>query len=278
MEYVTTLFLQKKSRIGMNMRKAFWPHKNEECTAEKYLAEYGGRHDSRWKFVQRPFGRCPACLEPVKLVGEDRVPLAPVFSHIGSSKVPPPCPLRNSADHKYAFLIEPPQDTMRGRLLRISFFEHWQHHYKQTQRHLKGIANIEDFISMINAADHTGLWYRAQLSEWEIPYIFLVWQDYPPLRGRDGKLKRREWYRFWFNARVRTLEDLWIRTTGQSWIIRATYATPRNGGVPGLKQLKDTSVIRLDDNFLNNDPRDVADYVIERMNAAFPLELGARNI
>lgn len=126
---------------------------------------------------------------------------------------------------------------------------------------------------MIEVADRTRLWHRAQLAEWEIPYIFLVWRDYPPIADKKtGKLIRREWYRFWFDARVRTLEDLWIRTHGEHRIVRATYAIPRGGNAPGLSQIRGTKVIRLDNKFLSQNPRIPHEFVIKIMHQHFPME------
>ena len=258
------------------MKKAFWPDRNEECTTREYVAEYGGKYERcRSTSGHRP-ARCPACLQNLKVVGEDRPPQDRHFSHIGSSQIAPYCPLRNLADRKYEFLTDAPPDSARGKRIRESFFNYWGLHWSLLKSHLGGYADVYSFIEMIEVADQTKLWNRPSLSEWEIPYIFLVWRDYPPIldkSSRNTKYRRREWYRFWFDARVRTFEDLWIRTEGEFRIIRAEYAIPRSGRSPGLDQLKDIEIIRMNPNFLNEPGRPPHDWVVKEMIKTFPNEL-----
>lgn len=253
-----------------------WPDRDDECSVVEYSAHYGGKHDKRWAFSPRPNARCTACREPMKLVGEDRPPHDRHFSHIGSSDDAPYCPLRNIADHKYEFLTEAPEDSAHGRALRASFFRNWKYHWRLLNSHLDGISDVFAFINMIHVADKTRLWNRPSLQEWELPYIFLVWQDYPPVRNKKaGGYLRKEWYRFWFDSRVRTLEDIWIRTQGRWTIVRATYAIPRTGKAPGLAQLRKTKVIYVDDGFLTRAaPPEPRRFAIEKMHEAFPKELG----
>lgn len=258
------------------MKKAFWPDRDEECTTQAYFAHYGGKHDRRWLYTPRPQARCPACLEDVKLVGEDRAPHDRHFSHIGSSAQAPFCPLRNLADRKYEFLTDVPPDCERGRQLRASFFRNWKQHWGLLKSHLRGYADIHRFIEMIHIADKMKLWHRPSLSEWEVPYIFLVWSDYPPIldRSEKTKYKRREWYRFWFDARVRSFEDLWIRTEGEFRIVRAEYAIPRSGGSPGIVHLKDVDVFTMNSDFLARPMTEPHEYAVAMMIRAFPEELG----
>ena len=82
------------------MKKAFHPIRDERITVQQYLSEFGSKLGPNGKHRERLPSRCPACLEPMKILGEDRPPHDQVFSHIGNEN-PAPCPLRNSADHKY---------------------------------------------------------------------------------------------------------------------------------------------------------------------------------
>lgn len=259
------------------MDTVLWPDRDEECSAAEYSAHYGGRYDTRWVTKPRPNARCPACRERVKLVGEDRPAHDRHFSHIGSSERAPYCPLRNIADHKYVFLADAPPDSVQGRALRVSFFRNWEDHWHLWESHLGGISDVFTFIKLIQEADKMRLWNRPNLREWEIPYIFLVWRDYPPvLNKKTGGYVRKEWHRFWFDARVRTLDDIWIRTQGPLTIVRATYAIPRSGKAPGLDQLRKTKLIYVEEDFLargiQSKPRRFA---IDKMQEAFPGELGS---
>lgn len=258
------------------MDTGLWPDRDEECSVVEYSAEYGGKHDKRWAVTPRPKARCPACRQPMKLVGEDRPPHDRHFSHIGNSENAPYCPLRNIADYKYEFLEPAPADSERGCALRASFFRNWRRHWRILNSHLDGISDVFAFIKMIHIADRTRLWNRPSLEEWEIPYIFLVWQDYPPVKNkRTNTYMRKEWYRFWFDSRVRTLEDIWILTQGRWTIVRAMYAIPRSGKAPGIDQLRDTKIVQVDEQFLTHGtPPEPRGFVIVKMHEAFSNELG----
>lgn len=253
------------------MKKAFHPSHDYQITVQKYLVEFGPRFDSNGKLRNRPPSRCPACLEPMKIVGEDRLPHDRIFSHISINN-PPPCPLRNRADHKYEFLEESPQDNEAGRRLRRSFFDNWEKHWGQMLLLLR-FMNVQDFIDLIHLADKTRLWNRGKLSEWEIPYIFLVWKEWKPVEKRDGTILRATWIRFWFDSRVRTLEDIWIRTQGNPRIIKALYHNPKRAASPGLDHLIDTDVIGIDTKFLNAHHKNPATFVIDKIHRSFPNEL-----
>lgn len=255
------------------MKKAFHPKEDRYITVHDYLSEFGPRLDASGKVRTRPRSRCPACLEPMKIFGEDRPLHDQVFSHIGI-KNSVPCPLRNRADHRYEFLNEAPEDTEAGRRLRQNFFEKWEKHYEKMRKLLSGFMNVQDFIDLIHEADRTRLWNRANLSEWEIPYIFLVWTEWPPVKKkRDGTILRKEWIRFWFDSRVRTLEEIWIRTQGPFRIIKAWYRDPERGGVPGLNHLIDTDVVEIDTDFLNSQHKNPSDFAIDKMRQFFSDEL-----
>lgn len=255
------------------VKRAYRPDRNQLITVRAYVAEYGGKYERLSTRDSRPYARCPACLEPMKVVGEDRQQHDPHFSHIAYKGEAPPCPLRNIADHKYEFLVEQTEESERGRMIRRNFFQNWQKHWGLFRKCLGQIADIGQFVALIHIADKTKLWYRARLSEWEIPYIFLVWQDYPPMRGKDGAFIRRAWYRFWFDARTRTLDDLWIRTSGQFRIIRAEYSIPRDGKAPRLTHLRDSDVLDICPDFLVHPAANVPEYVVRRMHQAFCDEL-----
>ncbi len=256
------------------MKTVIHPYKEISLNAAQYIAEFGGKHDTQWADKRRPATRCPACYAPMKLVGEDRPVHDQFFSHIGnSSEQPVFCPLRTSTtDFRYAFLRDPPHNPTAGEAIKRSFFKNWTKHFSMIRKHLDGMFDVQQFIQLIHIGNESRLWNRGNLSEWEIPYIFLVWQDYPPIKDkRTGKYVRREWYKFWFDYRVRTLEDIWIRTQGKPRIIRATYSIPRDGSSPGIDQLRDTKVFDLNENFLlsNYEPK-VHDYVKKCMAREFP--------
>jgi len=204
----------------------------------------------------------------MKIVGEDRPLHDQIFSHIGKEN-PPPCPLRNSADYKYEFLEEAPEDSEEGRRLRRDFFKNWEKHWNVMWKLLDHFMDIEDFIGLIRRADTTRLWHRSKLSEWEIPYIFLVWKEWKPVKKRDGTILRETWIRFWFDAHVRTIEDIWIRTQGNPRIIKAWYKDPKRGAILGPDHLIDTDEVRINLDFLAMPHKVPADFVVNKMRQSF---------
>ena len=197
-----------------------------------------------------------------------------VFSHMTDpGRHAPQCPLKNSADCKYQFLREPEDNPERAARLRTEFFAHWQHHYVLLKTYLDYLYAM-DFIESIKDADRTSLWHRSHLSEWEIPYIFLVTRDWPPVES-PARTLRREWLRFWFDGRVRTLDDLWIRREGPINLIRTTYRNPARKGPPRLKHVIRPERRHRVRGFLTDPPPAVHKYVVGKMLHYFPRELSA---
>ncbi|MBI1889636.1 MAG: hypothetical protein HYS18_03225 [Burkholderiales bacterium] len=205
--------------------------------------------------------------------GEANPKVDGVFAHQRNSTAY--CPLKQSAAKPYRILRPVDPDEEAAQRLRASFFSHWKHHWTlMRQRDFAPFADIEEFIALIRHADQSGLWLYRHLEEWVVPYIFLALKDFPPIRGKD-KVLRAEWIRFWFDARVRTIEDLWIHTNGDWRIVKAIYAKPRNGGVPGPVQLKSVQIPEIQRNFLSKPEPGVHPYQEKAMKAAFPQELGS---
>lgn len=236
------------------MKTAYWPNRNEQCTVQDFISEYGGKFERKKRSTGEPRARCPACLEPMKIVGEDRADQDPHFSHLNQNEGSPFCPLRNSSDYKYQFLTKVEYETEIGYRLRTSFMDNWVKHYNFVRSYLKGYIKFNEFIELVERAESEKLWHRPNLEEWQIPYIFLVWKDFPPIVDyKTRKIKRSEWFRFWIDGQVRTLDDLWIKLETTPLIIRANYSKPRNGAIPGLNQLKDIELFELENLFLIND-------------------------
>lgn len=255
------------------MKTALHPYNvKKEVTVQTYTAEFGPKLDPQGRHRNRPSPRCPGCLEPMIIRGNDRPLHDQVFSHSPDTN-PPPCPLRNRADHKYAFLHDVPEDTARGRALRADFFAHWQTHYAHMRKLLNGYVDVDDYIAVIKEADRSRLWSRGNLQEWEVPYIFLAWKEWAPVIKKGGQPLRPDWLRFWFDSRVRTLEDIWIRTQGDPRIIKAIYKNPARGGIPTLRHLVDTKTLYIDQAFLQAQYRPPIDYVVLKMHQAFPIEI-----
>ncbi len=251
------------------MRTALHPTQNSSITVVEYIRLFGPRLNHLGQKNIRPPARCPACNEDMHPRGEADPEVDGVFAHKPNSTAY--CPLKQSAAQPYQMLPQRNPDLAAAQQLRRSFFSHWKHHWKLL-RDYAPYADITEFIALIRYADKQCIWQYRDLQEYEIPYIFLVLKDFPPIKSK-GKWLRREWIRFWFDSRVRTIDDLWIRTIGDWRIVQATYATPRaKGAVPGPKQLRSIDIPPINRNFLQQMEPGVHPYQESKMKDTFQME------
>ncbi|WP_152555048.1 hypothetical protein [Desulfonatronum thiodismutans] len=254
------------------MKKALHPTEKRPITVVQYIQLFGPKLDPLGKRRNRPLARCPACNEAMHPRGEADPEVDGVFAHKPKSTAY--CPLKESAARPYQILPPTNPDLGKAERLRSAFFLHWKHHWKLI-RDYAPFADIKEFIALIRHADQQRLWQYRNIQELEVPFIFLVLKDFPPIKSK-GKWLRKEWIRFWFDSRVRSVEDLWINTTGDWRIVKAIYAVPRKKDVvPGPAQLKSTEVPPLKLNFLDKVEPAVHPYQESSMKAAFPEELEA---
>lgn len=255
------------------MKKALHPTQNNAISVVEYIELFGNRLNHLGDKNNRPPARCPACNEDMHPRGEIDPIVDGVFAHKPNSTAY--CPLKQSAAQAYEILPPKDPDLAAAQQLRSSFFSHWKYHWQILRDHAP-YTDITEFIGLINYSNKQRIWQYRNLQEHEIPYIFLVLKDFPPIKSK-GKWLRKDWIRFWFDSRVRAIDDLWINTTGDWRIVKATYATPRAKGViPGVAQLKFTDIPTIKRDFLLHavEPT-VHPYPEAKMRAAFPLELPA---
>lgn len=247
------------------MKTALHPYTNKSITVLNYINEFGTKLDAYGNEQIRPPARCPACSGEMHTRGETNPTVDGVFSH--QPNTTHFCPLKASAGEPYIVLPPVDEDHNRTTALRTSFMRNWKYHYSLMKSYLK-VLNVFDFINLIKFADKNRIWSYRNLEENQIPYVFLVLKEFPPVKYQ-GKYIRRDWVRFWFDSRVRSLDDLWIETNGDWLLIKAIYAKPRSGGTPTHKQLKDTEILQADLDFLNVDEPKLADFVIQQMQQEF---------
>jgi len=253
------------------MREALHPTQNRPITVIEYIKLFGPRLDQYGNGNRRPFARCPACNEDMHTKGEASSEVEGIFSHKPNSTVY--CPLKQSAAEPYQLLAPTNPNLVAAQQLQSSFILHWKYHWKLLRSYVP-FADISEFIGLIQYANQQKLWQYKNLQEYEIPYIFLVLKDFPPIKSK-GKWLRKDWLRFWFDSRVRSIDDLWIKTTGDWRIVKAIYATPRSkGAVPGVSQLKSTEIPSIKKDFLEENEPNIHSYQEASMKKAFPRELG----
>lgn len=156
--------------------------------------------------------------------------------------------------------------------LRESFFRNWRLHWGYA-RSFARYADVEGFSGFIRYADRTELWAYATLQEWQLPYTFLATGEFPPTTGEAAAL-RREWLRFRFDAKMRTIEDLWIRVLPDLRFLRLRYRNPRSGD-PTASHYIDCDTFIPDPGWMvTHAPAPPHPFAVRHMHAAFAGGLG----
>jgi hypothetical protein len=246
------------------MKIALHPLEPRRISPREYIAEFGSKFD---RIDDNERARCPACKHRLSTPGEDRAGLITTFRHLPNKDHW--CIFKNASDFRYRLLPNSNLDPIRGAQLRESFLQNWQKHFILMDWYA-AYFDIVDFVERIQLADKEQLWSRPKLQEWEVPHILLVWQAVPPAYKKTGEVLRAEWLRFWFDGRIRTIDDLWIRTEGDFLLTRACYNTDRNAKRPDADDLVDVGVEPINRAFLNCHFEPVTDkFKLKHMKNAF---------
>ena len=219
-----------------NTKMVRHPYTDAKITLAQFFEEFGGKHEKQWAGKTRPAPLCFACRCPMATKGDDRPIHTITIAHWPKDKRP--CPLRNQANEKYELLDDGYVNPARGVALRARFMQDWWHHFNVINSFVDYVYDIKDFIAMIELADDKKLWQRARLELWEIPFIFMVWRAFEPVKNHTtGRYLRDYWIRFWLDATCKSINDLWIRATQQMKIVRAEYYRPLRKNFPGESEL-----------------------------------------
>lgn len=235
-------------------------------TIEQYKDEYGTKLDASGKPRTRPSVVCLACGGVLHTVGAESLTTAAVWAHDPDPHVN--CPVKDTGGTRYELLSPTTPDNVAAQELREGFFVSWATHWG----HIRKIANYADIhtlVGFLRHADSTNFWAHKGLQAWHIPYIFLATCDFPPPAGVAGT-RRKHWLRFRFDARVRTLEDLWIRVLPNLSFLCLYYRKPRTGE-PTPAHFIDMEAIALDSTFLNRTFPPPHIYATRAMVTAFNL-------
>jgi hypothetical protein len=230
------------------MKTVLHPHEFKPITAEQYLGEYGSKHDPKWQNEERPRTRCTACLRVLRLTDESRPVFDQTFGHM-----PNPmefCPFKTGTQNNYLTLGNTPKNPARGAEIRSLFFQNWPWHFELIKSYV-GHVDIFDFIQRIELADKDDLWGCSNIQEWEIPYVLMVWLPFKPIltiSKTSNQPLREQWVRFWYDSRVRTINDLWIEVQEPLTMIRATFTTSARAISPS-----NTDIDRTSREFINQD-------------------------
>jgi len=252
------------------MKTGFDPRLGANVTVEQYHHDYGAKLGGDGKPRVRPSVICPACSDSLHTVGESGALIDATWAHDPSPKSW--CPIKDSGAAKYILLRPTCPAPAVAAALRKSFFENWAAHWSYA-RSFASYADIEAFSGFIQHADKTQLWAYATLQEWQLPYAFLATCEFPPPKG-SAAVRRRNWLRFRFDAKLRTLEDLWIRIIPDLRFLKLHYRKPRTGE-PTAAHYIDCETFVPEQNWMSTHaavPPHV--FAIRHMHARFPAELG----
>lgn len=223
------------------MERAVYSKTSKLITVAEYIQLEGTRLNSLGQPQRRALVTCPGCEEPVHTVGEGSTSRANTWAH-DPNPSGPWCPIKDASGTKYALLTPRKPDVAQGKALRSAFLANWKIHWGHIQE-MAHVADVHTLVGFIHEADSTKFWEHAGLQEWHIPYVFLASCEFPP------RANRGEWLRFMFDGKVRTFEDLWIRTTGVWRFLRMRYRRPRSGS-PGPSNYIDCELLSPDPGFL----------------------------
>lgn len=239
-------------------------------TVQQYHHHYGAKLNELGKPRGRPDVICPACGETLHTVGETGALVDATWAHDPAPSTG--CPIKDSGAAKYALLKPSHPVPAAAAALRASFFKNWPLHWSYA-RSLADYADIEGFSGFIRYADKTELWAYATLQEWQLPYTFLATCEFPPPAGKAAVL-RREWLRFRFDAKLRTIEDLWIRVLPDLRFLRLRYRKPRSGDPTASHYIDCDTFIPNPGWMLAHSPAPPHAFAVRHMHAMFPAELG----
>jgi hypothetical protein len=254
------------------MKTALHPMNDTIIMAADYYKIAGGKFEIYPSGQTRLRARCTACLRALRMTDESR----PVHEH-SFAHMPDPsayCPLKTGADNRYVDLTAIPKDVVRGKQLRVQFFKQWDRHFAAISRHVFAF-DINDFINRINLADSSKLWDCSQLNEWEIPYVFMVWRAFEPITNQKTKqVLRQEWLRFYYDAQVRTLADIWVKLEQPLFIVKASYKPLQSNKKPTADDINQTVRFEVNPHILDWVTPKPNSYQVKTMHRTFRFELG----
>lgn len=252
------------------MKTALDPHTGQMTTVSSYAERYGSKLNAYGDPNVRPPARCPGCKHTMHTVGENSAGMADaVFAHDrGTNGFEPPwCPLKQSASWLYERLTPTRPDAFAGKALRASFMSNWQLHWSLIREYVLH-PDIHAFVKAVQFADSKRIWEHRGLREELLPYIFMTLIEFAPPQGKLAGT-RTETVRFRFDGTVRSIEDLWFRTTGAFELIELVFEAPTPPATVASKFI-DNNPVGVDFGFLTRAPTFVPwDYQVNQFQLAF---------
>lgn len=217
------------------MKFAADPVTGAQIEAVEYLQRYG-RRPLGAEVDFRPPPTCETCKQTLRLVAGKTDDTRGHFAHRPLSGY---CPAKDFSALPYGKLTPTQPDPVRARVLRQQFVERWRWVFTEVARFVP-LLDAHEFLELVRIADNDGLWGYRHLELRDVPELFLMLRDFTPATSRIGLGGNRRvyWFRFWYSANVRKIDDLWITPPNQVTLFRASFVAPI-----GRKKLPDTEAL-----------------------------------
>jgi hypothetical protein len=254
------------------MKVALHPFENTPISVDQYWELFG--HRPLLAADSRPRARCPFCPQPLNDVAGKSQHTTGHFAHLPSSA---PCPSKEPAGVPYIRLTPTSPDPQRSQWLKAQFFDNWEKYYRKLEDLVPCLA-LKEFFALITEANRLRIWEYRLLEPWEIPYVFVLMFDFPVTNSRtkDSKPLRKFWFRFWYDAAISSLDDLWIHRNTEPTLFRASYPQPaRRGAIPGSESIVRFYPIQRDRGYLTVEPEhELPAWVKQEVGLRLPRLLG----
>lgn len=231
------------------MQEALHPFRDEPIIVSTYIREFGQRAIGS-EIDNRPRARCRLCRSELRLRGGLDGKTIRHFAHFPESGF---CPTKKPLGTPYLGLAPRVEDPMNALALKQIVIRLWTRYFTKT-RELVPCLSPEEFIMLIERANEHRIWMYAGLQAWEIPYVLVVLADFPVNTSvkLEGKPLRKYWFRFFYDAHTRHIQDLWIDPPAAARFFRSSYQQPQRG-IPRSSHLVNTRELQRTGDFLNTE-------------------------
>lgn len=199
------------------MNFAIDPESGQQITAQQYRERWGNKALGA-KEDHRPKVRCEFCSQEMHHVAGRTEDSYGHFSHQPKSGY---CPTKAPAGLPYGHLTPVNPDPVRAQWIRGQAMAHWRWIYEEVSKRVPAF-DPNEFVELVRVADHDGLWGYRNLTLQQVPELFLVIRDFTPATSKH----RKYWFRVWFSAAIRNIEDLWITSPESVQLFRASFPAP----------------------------------------------------
>ncbi|PMS21632.1 hypothetical protein C0Z18_07180 [Trinickia dabaoshanensis] len=169
-------------------------------------------------------GHCPLCLGPLVLV-----PDMPGHARHAHARQAAQCVLTTDHYQPLDLAGRVQRNVRLATANRRRFAEDWERHYALI-KHLCPTFSMARMTTTLSYAEVLGIWSYAKLREEAIAPLLLALAGFMrlsvPADLRDPPHKSIRWLRFWFDASVRDIGDLWAARSDTPGFFRIEYSEP----------------------------------------------------